>query len=168
MEFSRTEPAAAMTRERLFQPDDEILCRSPEADQFDFLLGHWKVVWEHLEDEDVAREQTLTLEVGRILHGYAVIALYQSADDDFELFSVRSYIPAKQRWEDWRIDNRTFQFTMMEGPVEADGALLTGGGTTPSQRIEWTELSADFFSWEQQSRVDGEWRPTLRCFGSRE
>ena len=137
-------------------------CSAPEAKQFDFWLGDWKVRWDALPGGEPAG--TGRNRVGRILGGCVVEENF-STDEAQPLIghSVSIWNPRHKRWQQTWVDNQgsylDFSGEFKDGRMILARDAIDANGQKIRQRMVFENIAGDRFDWRwESSRADGEWK----------
>lgn len=117
------------------QPPDENA--TAKYHQFDFWLGHW----------DVYKFGTDTLvgesRIESIIDSIGLLENYRAANSDYVGKSLNKYNPAKERWEQYWIDNSGLTLYLSGGIVDQKMILddvERGDSTKGLNKIVWEKL----------------------------
>ena len=154
MEFTRREPlyqgplmnGPALTTLR---------CPGPEYRGMDFLIGEWEGT--AAADTTEAEGMGVWVEVAPILEGCGMMERVTSMGQNsaWEIFRVRAYEPARERWVEYRLDTRWPVLQRLVAEVPAAGAPWVfqspGDGTTDgSLRVTMTRGVDGSVTWADQ------------------
>ena len=102
---------------------------SKEFQQFDFWLGNW----------DVFKFGTETLagksQIQSIIDGYGILENYSVGEGKYQGKSLNKYNPAKQRWEQYWIDNSGLTLFLVGGIKDGKMVLCDEFTGDPKQGI---------------------------------
>jgi hypothetical protein len=137
-------------------------CSAPEAKQFDFWLGDWKVRWDATPGGEPAG--TGRNRVSKILGGCVVEENF-STDEAQALIgrSLSIWNPQRKRWLQTWVDN---QGSYLDFTGEfADGRMILAregidrSGQKIRQRMVFENIAGERFDWRWESSGDGvEWK----------
>lgn len=136
------------------------------SNDFDFLLGQWKVMnfrlkrwlkncreWEEFESFHEER---------RLTSGPGTVALHQYIKDQvpYERSVLRSY---NEKFDFWKIDRLDERTSLVMNPLtgtfwENKGSFISHGYVGLRDvlvHVEWTKICKTFASWEQALSKDG-------------
>jgi hypothetical protein len=137
-------------------------CSAPEAKQFDFWVGEWKVRWDATSAGDPGG--TGHNRIAMILDG-CVIEENFSTDEAQPLVghSVSVWSPQRRRWLQTWVDNQgsylDFTGEFKDGKMILARQGLDGKGEAISQRMIFENIAADRFDWRwEAARGGGEWK----------
>ncbi len=142
-------------------PPPPLPCTAPEAKQFDFWLGDWKVAWDASPGMPAG---TGVNRVSRVLDGCAIEENFRT--DEPEPLVGRSlsvWSPSRQRWQQTWVDNQGSYLDFTGG--FRDGRMVLARESTDSdgkrrlQRMTFENIRADALDWRWESSADGrEWK----------
>ncbi len=164
MEFTRREPlyqgpllnGPAVTNLR---------CPGDAHRGLDFLIGEWSGLSPENADEETG--VGIRANVHPILDGCGVMERVQAMgqNEAWEVFRVRSFEPARERWVEYRIDSRVPWLQRLEAETPAPGEpwVFQSPGTERREqdlRVTLTRNSNGTLSWteERWSAEAGQWR----------
>ena len=137
-------------------------CSAPEAKQFDFWLGDWKVRWDATPAGEPAG--TGRNHVGTILGGCVVEENF-STDEPQPLIgrSVSTWSSQRQHWLQTWVDNQgsylDFVGEFKDGRMILARETVDGSGQKIRQRMVFENIAGDRLDWRwESSRGDGEWK----------
>ena len=137
-------------------------CSAPEAKQFDFWVGDWKVRWNATPAGEPAG--TGRNRVRRILGGCVVEENF-STDEAQPLIgrSVSTWNSQRKRWLQTWVDNQgsylDFSGEFKNGRMILAREAVDGNGLQLRQRMVFENIAGDRFDWRwESSRADGEWK----------
>lgn len=137
------------------------------ADDFDFLIGDWRVYHRRLKERLsgctawVEFEGTSTTR--KILGGFGNLEdnMLELPDGAYRAVAMRAFDPATGTWAIWWLDGRRPHHldVPVVGRFEGGTGLFyaddTFDGTPIKVRFTWTLLDADAARWEQAFSADG-------------
>lgn len=139
----------------LFAQQPQRPCDAPEARQLDFWLGDWDLTWKGGKG---------TNKITRILDGCIVQEAFRMVEGGTLVgHSVSTYDPNAKQWKQTWVDN-TGAYLDFTG--EHNGETMTlrrefvRNGRTIQQRMVFSDITEDAFTWDWQSSIDGgtSWR----------
>ena len=137
------------------QDDNDLKpCSSPEAHQFDFWLGKWKVEWQNTDSTIVEG----TNNVKSILGSCVIEENFSGKPGvDFMGKSFSVYNPAKQIWEQTWVDDQG-GYMVFTGGMENNKMILSRKISRNDkeliQRMVFYNISKDDFYWNWESSED--------------
>jgi hypothetical protein len=133
-------------------------CTEPEFRQFDFWLGHWKVI-------NPKGKQVGTSEISRASEGCAIREQWKSASGKTGM-SINYYDAADRKWhQDWVGGDGTILH--LQGGLEGKAMVLSGQSKTEKEttlnRITWTPLPDGKVKqqWDISSDNGRTWKPAF-------
>lgn len=134
---------------------------------FDFLIGHWKVSHRRLRERLLGCEDWESFE-GRcrmwpLLDGLGNVDdnLLELPSGSYRALSMRTFDPATRQWAIWWVDGRNPHrldppvvggFADGVGEFQCDDELR---GRPIRVRYRWTDIAADSAAWQQAFSADG-------------
>jgi hypothetical protein len=137
------------------------------AQDFDFLVGKWRVqhrrLKERLAGNDDWQEFEGTSELWKILGGAGTIDdnVIELPDGTYRAATVRALDPRTQTWSIWWVDGRTpgpLDPPMVGGFADGVGSFFadeTFNGKPIRVRFLWSDITANTCRWEQSFSPDG-------------
>ena len=137
------------------------------AEDFDFLIGKWRVhhrrLKERLSGNDDWQEFEGTSELWKILGGAGTIDdnVIELPDGTYRAATVRALDPTTQKWSIWWIDGRTagpLDPPMVGGFADGVGSFFADemfNGKPIRVRFLWSDITANTARWEQSFSPDG-------------
>ncbi len=137
------------------------------AEDFDFLIGKWRVhhrrLKERLAGSDDWQEFEGTSELWKILGGAGTIDdnVIELPDGTYRAATVRALDPRTQKWSIWWVDGRTpgpLDPPMVGGFADGVGSFFadeTFNGKPIRVRFLWSDITANTCRWEQSFSPDG-------------
>lgn len=135
------------------------------SNDFDFLLGRWKVVNQRLtqwlDGSHEWMEFESTHEERKLSSGWGTVAYHQYIMDriPYERNIIRSY---NERWDSWKIDRLDGRTSLVMSPLQ--GTFWQNKGCFVSQGtlnslpvlvwVEWSRICESYASWEQALSKD--------------
>jgi hypothetical protein len=126
-------------------------CSSPEANQFDFWIGEWKVEWQNTDSTKAEGTNVVTS-----ILGSCVIEENFSGKPgvDFMGKSFSVYNPAKRMWQQTWVDDQG-GYMVFTGGMENDKMILSRKISKDEkgliQRMIFYNISKDEFDWNWES-----------------
>lgn len=130
-------------------------CSGPEFRQMDFWVGVWDARWDASPGTPAGSgTNTITREYG----GCVIQEQFDGGPASGGLIghSVSTYHAPAQVWRQTWVDNQGGYFALTGGPV-GDDFILTSyrmNTATPSQRMLFTDITPNTFTWRWQSTAD--------------
>jgi len=144
-------------------------CSSPEASQFDFWIGTWKVEW--LNTDSTKAEGTNV--VTSILGSCVIEENFNGKPGvDFMGKSFSVYNPAKKLWQQTWVDDQG-GYMVFTGGMEDDKMILSRKISRNDkeliQRMVFYNISKDKFDWNWESSEDNgvSWKMNWKIHYSR-
>jgi len=138
-------------------PQDDVSqrpCSSPEAHQFDFWIGEWKVEWQNTDSTKAQGTNVVNL-----ILGSCVIEENFSAKPgvDFMGKSFSVYNPAEKLWQQTWVDDQG-GYMVFTGGMENNKMILSRKISRNDieliQRMVFYNISKDEFDWNWESSED--------------
>ncbi|MGB5895337.1 MAG: DUF1579 family protein [Ignavibacteriaceae bacterium] len=129
-------------------------CSSPEANQFDFWIGEWKVEWQNTDSTKAEGTNVVTS-----ILGSCVIQENFSGKPgvDFIGKSFSVYNPVKKIWQQTWVDDQG-GYMVFTGGMEDEKMILSRKITRDEneiiQRMVFYNISKDEFDWNWESSKD--------------
>ena len=145
-------PAAAFAEEAP-QAERPPPCTQPEAQQFDFWVGEWDLVW---GDGDRGRNV-----IEKTLDGCVILENFDGTPaSPLRGMSVSTYNPRLGRWQQTWVDNQGGYLDFTGGYEDARMVLqrtaTAADGRHVLQRMVWYDITGDSLQWHwESSRDDG-------------
>ncbi len=141
--------------------------RTSSADDFDFIIGDWRVLHRRLKQRLVGCTDWMEFEgtstTRKILGGLGNLEdnVLELPDGAYRAVAMRSFDPATALWAIWWLDGRSpHQLdTPVVGRFEHGTGLFYADDTLDGMpikvRFTWTLLDAEAARWEQAFSADG-------------
>lgn len=131
-------------------------CTSPDASQFDFWIGEWKLDWKNQEGETEYGTNTIT----RTLGGCVFEENFSASDGSFSGRSFSVYNPNKKLWLQTWVDNAggylNFTGGYAGGKMILSRKAINKDGKEILQRMVFYDISSNELWWNwESSRDDG-------------
>jgi len=130
-------------------------CSFNESSQLDFWVGEWAAEWKDNEGNIQRGTNIIT----KTFDGCVIEENFSTEDKTFTGRSLSMYNPAKKIWQQTWVDNNG-SYMAFTGSMEGDKMIL--GRTTTNkagkdvmQRMVFTDISNDSFTWNWESSTDG-------------
>ena len=138
-------------------PPPPLPCTAPEAKQFDFWLGEWKVAWDASPGMPAG---TGVNRVARILDGCAIEENFRTDEADPLLGrSLSVWNPARKQWQQTWVDNQGSYLDFTGGLKDGRMSLSREGvgrdGRRIVQRMTFEDVRPDALVWRWESSADG-------------
>lgn len=139
-------------------------CAAPEYRQLDFWVGNWEARFSDGKGGTVTGSNVITRTLGD-----CVIEENFDGNPGTNLVgrSLSIYDAGAKTWRQTWVDDQGGVFVLTGGPVGRDFVLATapfGHGGKQQQRMTFTDIAADSFTWLWQRTTDGgaSWQTTWR------
>jgi len=158
---ARAEGAAPAPPAMVVPPPPPLPCTEPEARQFDFWLGEWKVAWDASPGMPAG---TGVNRVARILDGCAIEESFRTDEaDPLVGRSLSVWNPARKQWQQTWVDNQGSYLDFTGGLKDGRMTLSREGagrdGRRLLQRMTFEDIRPDALGWRWESSADGrEWK----------
>jgi hypothetical protein len=134
--------------------DNEKPCTLPEASQFDFWVGSWKLDWQDKDGKTQIGSNTVTKEFG----GCVIEENFRTEDNTFTGRSLSVYDPSKKLWQQTWVDNNG-EYLDFTGEFKDDKMTLWRKFTAKSgkeilQRMVFYDIKANELNWNWESSTD--------------
>ena len=158
---ARADGAATARPALVGPPPPPLPCTEPEARQFDFWLGEWKVAWDASSGMPAG---TGVNRIARILDGCAIEENFRTDEaDPLVGRSLSAWNPTRKQWQQTWVDNQGGYLDFTGGLKDGRMTLLREGagrdGRRLLQRMTFEDVRPDALVWRWESSADGrEWK----------
>lgn len=127
-------------------------------DDFDFLIGKWKVVNKRLKERLVGNDEWIEfsgeLEVRKTLNGYANVDEYKTEfnGEEFHAVTVRVFNPDEKIWSIYWLDTFTYELI-----PQVKGNFENGIGEFYGEELFKEKIVKLKFSWTKTSDTLAHW-----------
>ena len=127
-------------------------CDSPEARQFDFWIGRWKLTWKN-SDGDIVQGRN---EIAALYDGCVIREQFESPTS-FRGTSLSVYSPDKHKWQQTWVDNAG-AYLDFEGEFR-DSVMVLGRNASKNgkhflQRMRWYNIERNSLDWNWERSDD--------------
>ena len=135
-------------------------CSSPEASQFDFWVGSWKLEWKNQDGVTETGTNTIT----KIFGGCVIEENFSNSNKQYTGKSVSVYNPNKKIWQQTWVDNGGAYLDFTGGSEDGKMILSRKGinrlGKEVMQRMVWYDISENelYWNWESSSDDGKTWK----------
>jgi hypothetical protein len=137
-----------------YSQTNELPCSAPEAAQFDFWVGKWQAKWVDSENKEQYGENIIT----KGMNNCVIEENFSTDDKTFIGRSLSMYNVNKKIWEQTWVDNNGSYMNFTGGK---DGSnmfmqrnITTKAGKEIIQRMVFTDITKDTFTWNWESSSD--------------
>ncbi len=129
-------------------------CKSLEASQFDFWVGSWQGGWVDTEGKEQFAENIIT----KGINGCVIEENFTFEDKSFFGKSLSMYNVNKKLWEQTWVDNNG-SYMNFTGGINGSNMVMqrnviTKTGKEIIQRMVFTDITKDSFTWNWESSSD--------------